>query len=306
MSGNTTMQRNPGELTFHQLQRQFFPMPADSQLTAMIETAGTTPKPQILPGGTVITGSELAYAMVVKDIDSIEVIVRDDLVGNDAEVERLFLLDKLAHREMSPLRFVWCMLRLKEIERGWRFIKYVPGDVRREIQCDTQDRQGLSPRQVNRLIQIARLPSGIQHAFEARAIDMKLACKVEALPVDVQKEIAKQIRDNDEDHAREIVEHHLSEASNDQDGDADNTDKFNRLLDRFVNEFCGYEDTLHPSSRHLEKLDRVGQLVGSLSRRVREGQAQQEQAMAAVIAEFAGPAGDVHSDELGTPVTAVA
>ena len=308
MSGQTTTQRDPAKLKSHPLQRQFFPMPSDTQLAAMAETVGNTPVPQILPDGTVITACEWAYAMVSKGANAIDVIVREDLVVNDAEVERLFLLDKLANQMMSNLRLVWCLLRLKEIRRGWPFTDYVPGEVHREIHCDMQDREGLSPRQVNRLIQIARLPISIQQAFEAKAIDMKLACKVEALPDDVQKEIAKQIRDRGEDHAREIVEHHLSEASSDQDGDTDNTDKFIRLVDRFVNEFCGHEDTLHPGSGHLEKLERVEQLAGNLSRRIRNSQAQQDQAMAAVIAESSGPADDhdAHGEEFGSPVTSAA
>jgi len=187
MSGKTTTQRDPAKLRSHQLQRKFFPMPADSQLIAMVETTADPPKPQILPEGTVITGGEWAYAMVVKDADSIDVIVRDDLAGNDAEVERLFIKDKLAHRDMPDLRIAWCLQRLAEIERGRSFGEDVPWQVKEAIRDElvNRDRKSSSPRQVNRLLQILRTPPEIQLAVEAGMIDIKLACKVESLPEDL-------------------------------------------------------------------------------------------------------------------------
>jgi len=87
------------------------------------------------------------------------------------------------------------------------------------------------------------------------------------------------------------------------DAETEMTEKFVRSLDRFATEFCGREESIRPSSRYLEKIERVQQLLANQSQRIRECLADQEKAMSAVIAELTGNAVD---DEVGTLVTAVA
>ncbi len=103
MTAQITEKRDPTELKAHLLQQYFPPLP-ERQLETLATAAENAPPapPQILPGGIVITGCEWAHAMNHKGDEDIEVIVRHDLVDNEAE--RLFLLDKIANWEMSDLR----------------------------------------------------------------------------------------------------------------------------------------------------------------------------------------------------------
>ncbi len=287
MSNQNTEQRNLAELKAHSLQRYFPPLP-DRQLETLATTAENAPPapPQILPDGIVITGCEWADAMIHKGDEDIEVIVRHDLVDNEAEAEKLFLLDKMANRALSDLRLAWCLLRMKELNHGQTFSEYVPTGTRRRIQQELHDRRCIEPRTANRLLQIARTPVSVQMAREYEEIDVKLACKVEGLPPETQHQIDKEIGEHGLDHAREIIESHVAGESAASGTQADNSRKLLRIVDRVVTEFCGHENNLHIGGRHLDTLQQVSEFFGNLYRRTQASQAQHEQVMAGLMSEF--------------------
>ena len=274
--------RDPKRLKPHANTRRFFPPLSSQQQSAIAEAADHVP-PQILPDGTVLTGADWVDAAANGGLDEIDVIVREDLVENAAEAERLFLLDKLANRDMSDVRFVWCLLRLEEIERGYRFPAGVPVDVRNRIQDEMSERKSIQNRQVNRLIQIAQLPVMVQQAHEFGDVSIKQACQVAALRDAVQHELNRQICSRGIEHAREIINECVTAETSEPQREA----KFIRDLNRIA-EYRGAEGDLRISSRYLQKIQEVKTILENVERGILDSSAQFDRSLHESVLRLGG------------------
>lgn len=189
----------------HPLQPAYFDNLTDHDLETLaadIRANGLRNAIEVMPGknqaglaaNTIIKGHQRRRALELLGEIETQVLVRYDLTMATAEeVEREFVGDNLARRQLDPLAKARAALRLFEIERG-----RAAGELRRTDEPEARDRVGkvinLSGRHLQRLFNILKTPVEVQNAFRAKHLGVVAAEKVAFLDAKVQMEIAKRIR----------------------------------------------------------------------------------------------------------------
>lgn len=165
---------------------------------------------EITTDGRIIDGHQRWRAAEKLGWDKVRVLVRHDLAGDEAAIERRMIGANLIRRQLDVLDRVRLARRMLEIKEKRR-----PGAL---SQCDEQDLRdrvgemlGMSGRHVQRFLNILNAPMAIQRAYSEKRLSMKLAEKVARLEGAAQEEIAGEIASGG-DPAR-VVAVHLPEAA---------------------------------------------------------------------------------------------
>jgi len=121
------------DLKPHPKQAEFFNDLPDVELQnlmASIERNGLEQPIEILPDATIIKGHQRLLACTQLGWTEVPVRIRDDLVGNDAEVEYELISDNVDRRQLDPVDIAICCKRLQQLERSGKFEHQ--GDHRKE------------------------------------------------------------------------------------------------------------------------------------------------------------------------------
>jgi ParB family chromosome partitioning protein len=147
---------------------------------------------EIMPEGMIICGHQRVQAARQLEWTEIEVVVRHDLVDQDAAViEERLISDNLNRREMDPLTRARCIRRIRELayqKTGRK--RYRGGEDLRDALAK---QLGLSGRHLSRIERLLLAPREVQRAVSARQLPLISAEKVTYLAEETQARIAEEI-----------------------------------------------------------------------------------------------------------------
>lgn len=121
----------------------------------------------ILPDGTIVQGHQRVRAAQLLGWGEIDVVVRNDLAGNADATHEAFICDNFHRRQLSPLAKARCARELFERTK------------QNSCEAEAATREyvgnllGQSGRNVQRYLQVLRLPEALQEAFDQHAIGFK-------------------------------------------------------------------------------------------------------------------------------------
>lgn len=239
--GLTDLRRNPRQ------DENFHPL-SDQELDRLAEDMklnGQRTPVEVTPDGRIIDGHQRCRAAEMLDWTEVFVVVRHDLAGDEAAIERRMIEANLNRRQLDALDRVRLARRMLEIER-----KLKPGGLSDYAVQDLRDRLGemlgMSGRNVQRYLNILGAPMEVQRAFSAGTLSMKLAEKVAQLTGVSKAEISSEISAGGNPAA--IVAAYLPDAPH---AEIDPDREYGALISA--------------ASRAVEALDgRVGEVRGSL------------------------------------------
>ena len=209
----TTMSLN--NLKPHSGLEKLVDTPQMTQIEACAEVWKNSPsfKPQIevLPDGQVLCGLLDVRAAEHRGLDTVEVVIRDDLAGVDDTAVEMHVLDNLLGSNSLCL-----MEELRCIERAKRLARDLPAKEKRAYHCgDLVDivtkRFGKDRRTAQRYAKILKAPREIQDAFDRGQLALWQAEAVPGLSREQQNEIVAAIRDGVA--ASDAVAPHVSKSS---------------------------------------------------------------------------------------------
>jgi ParB-like chromosome segregation protein Spo0J len=217
----TASRPGPGKVEVWKLDRlkrhpmqdaNFHPLP-DRELEALADDMrrnGQRTPIEVTPDGRTIDGHQRKQAAERLGWDEVRVLVRHDLAGDEAAIERRLIEANLNRRQLDALDRVRLARRMQEIDGRKR-----PGGL---SQCDEQDLRdrvgealGMSGRNVQRYLNILNAPMEVQRAYSGGRVSMKLAEKVARLEGPMQEEIAAEISSGGD--PAQVVIAHLPEAA---------------------------------------------------------------------------------------------
>jgi len=190
----------------------FHPLSDDdlARLAEDMKLNGQLSPVEITSDGRVIDGHQRKRAAEKLGWDKVQVLVRHDLAGDEAAIERRMIGANLIRRQLDVLDRVRLARRMLEIKEKRR-----PGAL---SQCDEQDLRdrvgemlGMSGRHVQRYLNILNAPMEVQRAYSGGRLSMKLAEKVARLEEGTRDEIAAEIHAGGE--PAEVVAAHLPEVA---------------------------------------------------------------------------------------------
>lgn len=170
------------------------------EFVASIRREGIKVPIEVTPEGVTIDGHQRRRAAERLGLTEVPVLVRHDLTGDPAASDRAHLKANLHRRQLSPIDQVRIARRLAEIEAGRPASRMTTRELK-ALSRHVSDRMGLSPRHVQRLLNISMLPMSIQKAFAAGGLTVVEADRVSRLTVRSQEKIAAEIEAG-EDPAR--------------------------------------------------------------------------------------------------------
>jgi ParB-like chromosome segregation protein Spo0J len=183
--------------------RFFTDLPDDKlkRLAALIKRDGVSPMIQVLPKNiagfpenSIVRGHQRVRALKLLEFSEYEVLVRYDLAEASADtIEREFLEENLARRDMDMIEQARAALRLFEIEKR-RQIEWF-GDREK---AEARDRVGkalnMSGRNLQRYWNVLNTPLEVQNALRAGKLTLVEAERVAFLTPATQAEIARRIK----------------------------------------------------------------------------------------------------------------
>lgn len=238
--------------SFHDLDGTEF-----DELLNSIDREGIKVPIEVTPEGVTIDGHQRRRAAEELGLTEVPVRVRYDLAGNTAAIERAHLEANLNRRQLDPLDRVRIARRLAEIRYGRPLSRLRPYEIKL-LREELGDRLGLSPRHVDRLINISKLQMEIQKAFSAGRLKVVEADRVSRLPVRTQEKIAESIEAG-EDPAQ-VVKPHLA-AQKPARGV-----KLGAVLDQFLADLARGLDSLEGREEELPLRPKLDQDLALLKR----------------------------------------
>ncbi len=188
--------RSISDLTRHPRQDANFHPLSDDELARLaddMKQSGQRTPIEVTPDGRIIDGHQRLRAARKLGWATVTVVVRYDLVGDEAAIERRMIEANLNRRQLDVLDRVRLARRMLEIDEKKR-----PGGL---SQCDEQDLRdrvgealGMSGRNAQRYLNILIAPMEVQRAHSEGKLSMRLAEKVARLEEAAQEEIAGEIR----------------------------------------------------------------------------------------------------------------
>jgi ParB family transcriptional regulator, chromosome partitioning protein len=179
----------------HPKQAEFFDDASETELqnlVASIERNGLEQPIEILPDGTIIKGHQRLLACTQLGWTEVPVRIRDDLVGNDAEVEYELIADNVDRRQLDPVDIAVCCKRLQQLEKSGKFEHQ--GDHRKEsLRARLAKQYGMTERNLSRYLRLASLARPIQQAVKRKALTLDAAAMISNLDKRQQQAIAEQI-----------------------------------------------------------------------------------------------------------------
>jgi hypothetical protein len=172
--------------------------PADDlvERTALALGAGSRPDQLVeaTPDGQVIFGYPSVLAARLAGLRQVEVVVREDLNGQEDAAVALAVIDAALDRGgLDKLGVVRCLDRAHQL-RGT-----TPCDVVRDYQRGELDEQvaawlGVSVRNAQRYLRVLETPLEVQQAFAAGKLPLTVAGRIAGLRADDRAELADAIR----------------------------------------------------------------------------------------------------------------
>jgi ParB-like chromosome segregation protein Spo0J len=159
-----------------------------------MEARGLKEPLEILPDGTIVCGHQRKRAAELNGWDEIDVWVNHELAKQGPlAVEQRLIEDNLVGRKLDRLDQVRCYRRLVEMAPD------TPAEQRRDHQHGRLrdiigDRLGISGRTLERYLRVLETPAEVQDAFRAGRISLVNASKVAGLPLEVQQQLAADLR----------------------------------------------------------------------------------------------------------------
>ena len=267
------------QLTPHPKQAEYFGDLSSSELEALkasISRNGLESPVHVLPDGVIIKGHQRVRACRELGRTEIEVMIRHDLAGAAAAVEREMIGDNLDRRQLDPIdigiltrRMLQLEKKLEGASKGSRGSKA----LREQLAA----RFGMTTRNLERLVALADLPPAIQQAVKRKALTLDAAAKIAKLDKAQQTEIAKQLRQQQQNvgkspglskkAVRAIVRPFLEQLPTPaKKPPADPFAALVRDLARAVTQLRGQEDAVDAASitTHLQTLNRGRVLLRNL------------------------------------------
>ncbi len=218
------------------------------------------------PGLPIISGHTRARILLELGHTTANVLMRYDLIGaSRADIDKLFLTDNAARRQLSMLERVRTAVRLVELElaaRGRTMYRGPLGDAAAVKRVATIT--GKSLKSVQRYLHILAAPREVQAAFEAEQLGIVEAARVGRLKAEDRAAFAERLREGED--AKTVYRHYFPAKPGRHSKVADALDSFIRALDKSHDDLHDRIDELHPQriSRHGDKLRRGRQLIKGL------------------------------------------
>ncbi len=144
-----------------------------------------------MPDGVIIAGHKRVAAAKSLGWAEVAAWVRDDLVGDDAAVERRLVEDNLTRRQLGPLAMARCYKALKVLERTSKSARLTDSESK-ELRDQLGKRLNCSGRTLDRYLRVLdHTPQVVQDAVESGALPLTLAEKVASLNNARREQIAK-------------------------------------------------------------------------------------------------------------------
>lgn len=178
----------------HPKQREHFrdlPDAALNRLAKSILTHGLKHPVEITRDNTIICGHQRVRAAKLNGWTEIDVIVRDDLIG-DAAVESELLRDNSERRQLSRHQEV------RSLKGEYDLVQALPEGERPEhLQGSLKEvvigKLKMSPKNSKRYLDLLKTSEPVQHAFDDGLLPLNTAARVAGLSKDAQQQIADQI-----------------------------------------------------------------------------------------------------------------
>jgi ParB family transcriptional regulator, chromosome partitioning protein len=229
----------------HPKQAEFFDDASETELqnlVASIERNGLEQPIEILPDGTIIKGHQRLHACTQLEWTEVPVRIRDDLVGNDAEVEYELIADNVDRRQLDPVDIAVCCKRLQQLEKSGKFEHQ--GDHRKEsLRARLAKQYGMTERNLSRYLRLAGLARPIQQAVKRKALTLDAAAMISNLDKSQQQAIADEITE-------------CLEAAGDNDGQLKRTVK-GRLKAYLASHKTAKRQTTDPLAALVKRLKRA-------------------------------------------------
>jgi hypothetical protein len=278
-SGARVEKRKLSDLIPFPSQARFFADLLDDKLrrlAALIERDGVHPMIQVLPKNiagfaenTIVRGHQRVRALKLLEFSEYEVLVRYDLAGASADtIEREFLEENLARRDMDMIEQARAALRLFEIEKGRPTAGLSDWDkaAARERIAKTLNRSGKS---LQRYWHVLNTPLEVQNAFRADELPLVDAVWVGMQDSLTKEEIAHRIQQGEA--AKVVVRQYMKRHDGRRRGVESAVASLATSLARAQAELDGRIDEVKPGQvhRHVETLQEALRVIKLLVAKAR-------------------------------------
>jgi len=274
--------RNLSELRWHPRQDSNFHPLDEADIDRLAEDMrrnGQRTPIEVTPDGRVIDGHQRWRAARKLGWATVTVVVRHDLAGDEAAIERRMIEANLNRRQLDVLDRVRLARRMLEIDEKKR-----PGGL---SQCDEQDLRdrvgealGMSGRNVQRYLNILIAPMEVQRAHSGGKLSMKLAEKVARLGEAEREQIASEIAAGGD--PAEVVAVHLPEGAPSEVDPDKGYDRLLKAATLVLAALDGREDEVRGGmdlNSEIETLKRLTSLVKALIARHRRRKKERAEVM---------------------------
>ena len=145
---------------------------------------------EVDPDGRIIDGHQRARAALALGWKTIRVVVRYDLAGDEAAIERRMILANMNRRQLDQLARVRIVRRRVELDGP----ADAPGRDERDLRDRIGEMLGMSGRNVQRYLNILGTSMAIQRAHTTGRLSLTQAARVARLDGDVRSRIDEAIR----------------------------------------------------------------------------------------------------------------
>jgi hypothetical protein len=270
--------RKLDELLAHPLQGVYFDDLSEADLQMLAENISENGLRNLLeilpknaahyPPNTIVSGHQRRRALLMLGHDEADVLVRYDLAeASSDEIEKAFLSDNLARRQLDTLAKARSALRLLEIEKG-----RARGDLSRHDQAEARDRVGasigVSGRSLSRHWRVLATPREVQDAHRRGELSMIVAEKVADLDDETQAAIVERMRLGEP--AKAVVKEYVEVRRRSEANVNTAFTRFLRALYAATRDIGGRESELlsHIVAPHKELLRRGARLSSDLLKRL--------------------------------------
>jgi len=191
-----TIKMTVAELKPHPLQSEYYRDVAPAELDHLVESIsqqGLRHPPEILPNGTILDGHQRLRAIKRLGWDEVECVVREELADDEPGQESFLIEANLTRRRDDPLSLARCCQRLQALHRKDRTRQQKgAGNLRDLIASKAGLRSG---RQVDRLLQLLRLPRVLQDAITNGRMSQAQGHKLLKLQAPQLDELVQELKD---------------------------------------------------------------------------------------------------------------
>ena len=261
------------------------------ELAESIDRRGLYHPIEIMPDGTILKGHQRLRALEHLGDTETEVLVRNDLVGDELSADREWVEDNLLRRQLGKLALARAYAALLEI---W---ENEPSDSMDENRrCypiqSLALRLGCSRKNLRRYLSVLDTPREVQEAFDQGDLLLDHAARVANLPADRQREIANAIRDGGDPRA--VVQDFLATQSVKKHGLGPHYRKWLNHMKTAHETLAGCVGQLSMADVRRDDLQILGNandLIGQLSVHIQQRQQEQEENLAAALDRIDGLVG---------------